>query len=335
VYSEEYAESAWGVLEDHLVPLLFRRAGDRGGRLPEAVGLSSELSAVRGNLMAKACLEMAVLDCELRERGVSLADHLGVDHYEARAGAVLGLVDPGDTNQLDAAVTEVGQLFEEGFERVKVKISPGSDVAILKTLRRAFPTLGLQADANGAYTLDDPEHVEALSCLDDLDLLCVEQPLDPDDLLGHSRLADRLRTPVCLDESIGSLGRLADAIALGACDMVCIKPGPIGGLLEATKARAQCVEAGIAMWCGGMLETAFARGANAAVSCLPGFTLPGDIAGGVRFKERDPFLTDRADDATTVARPLVAVHRGPGVGPVPDPEALDRVTARTSWLPAR
>jgi O-succinylbenzoate synthase len=168
---------------------------------------------------------------------------------------------------------------------------------------------------------------------DELDLLCIEQPLDPDDLEGHTELARRLSTPVCLDESIWSLSRLKEAIAAEACDMVCIKPSRLGGLYPAVAAHDLCVEAGIGAWCGGMLETSLARSANATLAALPGFVLPGDLSGGERFREPDPFLAGAGPEVPRAAVPIVEVHSGTGVGPAPDLSVLDKVTTRRHWAP--
>jgi O-succinylbenzoate synthase len=165
--------------------------------------------------------------------------------------------------------------------------------------------LGLQVDANGAYRLSDPDCVDALTGLDGLDLACLEQPLPADDLTGHAALAARIRTPVCLDESITSLGSLEAALGLGACRVVCVKPGPLGGLLRAVEAHDICLGRGVGAWVGGMLETGLGRSANAALAGLPGFTLVGDIAGGERFVEDDPFGHPVMD------RGRVAVSREP------------------------
>ncbi len=327
-YSEEYAEGAWSVLKDHLVPLLLQATRNDGGLLPDADRMSGLLSSVRGHAMAKACLEMAVLDAELRGARRSLADRLAARRDDVQAGAVVGLTDRDDPTQLVTLLDEAEQLAALGFTRVKVKIAPGDDLIVLGALRRSFPGLGLQADANGAYRLDDPEHLKSLEALDDLELLCVEQPLDPDDLLGHARLAREIETPVCLDESVSSLGLLRDAIELRACDMVCVKPARLGGILQAVAAHDICTASAIPLWCGGMLETSLARSANAAIATLPGFVLPGDLTGGERFVEADPFLAGAGPDVPREPGPVVAVHRGPGVGPAPDQAALDLVTTR-------
>jgi o-succinylbenzoate synthase len=328
-YSEEYAEGAWSVLCEFLVPLLLEGVRRHGAILPQAEAVPDLLGSIRGHSMAKACLEMAVLDSGLRSAGRSLADLIGAKRVQVEAGAVVGLSGTGD--EVGVLFREVQELVCQGFSRVKVKIAPGADVGTLGGLRRAFPHLGIQADANGGYRLDVPAHLAALEAIDGLGLLCIEQPLEPDDLVGHAALANGLVTPVCLDESIWSLGRLHQAIAAGACDMVCIKASRLGGLLQAVQAHDICAKADIPLWCGGMLETALARSANAALSALPGFLLPGDLAGGERFREPDPFLAGAGPEVPRTAEPTVIVHKGPGVGPEPDLPTLDVVTTRRHW----
>jgi O-succinylbenzoate synthase len=330
-YSEEYAGGAWSVLRDHLVPLLLEGVRANEGMLAEPAAACGILSPVKGNAMAKACLEMALVDAGLRSSERSLADLLGARRDRVEAGAVVGLGSAGGNDA--TLLREVGELVATGYTRVKVKICPGADVGVLELLRGAFPRLGIQADANGTYRVRDPAHLSALQALDALDLLCIEQPLDSDDLEGHAELARRLSTPVCLDESIWSLSRLKEAISAGACDMVCIKPSRLGGLFPAVEAHDICVEAKIGAWCGGMLETSLARSANAALAALPGFVLPGDLSGGERFREPDPFLAGAGPDVPRTGVPIVQVHSGPGVGPAPDPSALESVTMRRHWAP--
>jgi o-succinylbenzoate synthase len=330
-YSEEYTEGAWSVLGEYLVPILLEAVRSDVGRLPDPREVSGLLGTVRGHSMAKACLEMAVLDAGLRAADRSLADVLGVDRDRVEAGSVVAMSKKGGAT--DTALREVEDLVTRGYSRVKVKIAPGADLGPLSALRRAFPNLGIQADANGSYRLDLPAHTEALLALDDLELLCVEQPLQPGDLAGHAQLAARLGTPVCLDESVWSLERLHEAIEMQACDMVCIKASRLGGLLQAVAAHDICTDSNIPVWCGGMLETSLARSANAALAALPGFVLPGDLEGGERFVEADPFLAGAGPDVARKAEPIVRLYRGPGVGPEPDPEAIDLVTTRSHWAP--
>jgi o-succinylbenzoate synthase len=307
-YAEEYAAGAWTVLRTHLVSRLLATAG---GRI-SSDDVGDLLAPVRGHHMAKAALEMAVLDAELRSSGRSLAAHLGVDAASVPAGAVVGLAPSAA-----ALVERVGVLVSQGYGRVKLKIAPSADVHHVAAVQARYPDLVLQVDANGAYRLDD---VPALAGLDELDLACIEQPLPADDLVGHAALAQVLRTPVGLDESLTSVGRLEAALALGACTVACIKAGPLGGLSRAVAAHDVCVARGVGAWCGGMLETGLGRAANAALAGLPGFTLVGDVGAGARFIEDDPFGT------VELVGGRVPVHDRPGVGPAPDPEKLRSVT---------
>jgi len=342
-YSEEYAQGAWDVLAEHLVPRFLAAPPPLDSALggPEAPGgnagcegavdddgivvtlgrwVQGALAGIRGHRMARACLEMAVVDAALRAQGCSLARALGVDARSVEAGAVVGLCD-----DLGLLVDEVGQLVAQGYRRVKLKIAPGWDRAPLETLRTHFADLGLQADANGAY---DPGSWQDLVALDRFGLLCLEQPYDPEDLRAHAALSRVLATPVCLDESVTSLARLEEALALGACDVVCVKPGPLGGLSVALGVHRRCRRAGVPLWVGGMYETGLARAANAALSGLPGFDLPGDLDGGDRFVEGDP------SGALAVTGGRAPVWDAPGVGPPPAAGALQAVSARVCWLPA-
>jgi o-succinylbenzoate synthase len=327
-YSDEYAEGAWTLLKSHLLPTLVEAARSGGGRLPGPGEMRSLFGAVRGNRMAKACVEMALVDAGLRHSGRSLAEALEVSRDRVPAGAVIGLSDTGVGEGLGRMLAEAEGLLAEGFERLKVKIAPGSGAAALRSLRSGFPDAALQADANGSFRVDDPDHMKELESFDDLDLLCVEQPLDPDDLLGHRLLARRLRTPVCLDESVTSFARAEEAIILEACDMICIKPARLGGILEAIATHDLCRKAGVPVWCGGMLETGLARAANAALAALPGFTLPGDLSGGERFCEPDPFLAGEEPRRGHGSAAMVSVRSSPGVGPEPDLDLLRAVTNR-------
>jgi O-succinylbenzoate synthase len=329
-YDAEYAEGAWDVLRRFLVPALVDRARTIDGSLPPPADVD-RLGGVRGHSMAKACVEMALLDAVHRADGNSLAGELGVVKEQVAAGAVLGLGHQG-TAADHAIVSETARLVAEGYKRVKVKIAPGRGLETLRVMRREFPELAIQADANGTFDLDLAEHVRELDAIDDLDLLMLEQPLEPDELVGHADLVERLRTPICLDESLTSVRRIGEAIGLGACDVVCIKPARLGGIIQAVIAQGVCREVGVAAWCGGMLETALARSANAALSALPGFTLPGDVTGGERFVESDPFLAGSDEDSPRTASPVVDLHRSPGVGPAPDEDLLRAVTTRSEYF---
>jgi O-succinylbenzoate synthase len=217
-----------------------------------------------------------------------------------------------------ALVDTVGRYLDEGYVRIKIKIKPGRDVGDTAAVRDAFGAIPLQVDANSAYTLAD---VDTLAELDRFDLLLIEQPLQEDDIVDHATLAARLRTPVCLDESIVSAKAAADAIALRAASVVNVKAGRVGGYLEAVRVHDVCRDAGLPVWCGGMLETGIGRAANAALAALPGFTLPGDVSASDRFYARDivtePIVLDDGH---------VRVPTAPGLGVEIDPLALEDFT---------
>jgi len=307
LYSSEYTRSAWDVAQRFLVPALL----DRTTVSPEEV--SGVLAPFVGHRMAKAGLELAVLDAALRAEGRSLGAHLGAVHERIPSGVSVGIQrDPA------ALVDTVGAYLAEGYARIKIKIKPGRDLGDTAAVREAFGDIPLQVDANSAYTLAD---IDVLAALDRFDLLLIEQPLQEDDIVDHATLAARLRTPVCLDESIVSAKAAADALALRAASVINIKAGRVGGYLEAVRVHDLCRDAGVPVWCGGMLETGIGRAANAALAALPGFTLTGDVSASDRFYSRD-----------IVTEPIVLedghvrVPTGPGIGVEIDTAALDEVT---------
>ncbi len=315
-YDEEHAGGAWTVLCSHLAPrLLGARVPAGDDLLSTLTGVGWVLGAVRGHRMAKACLEMGVADAVLRAGGRSLAATLGVEAASVPAGAAVGL--PDDAGR---AREEVARAVDAGFGRVRVKIAPGCDVEPLRALRQAFPQVLLQADANGSYSRDSARRLDAL---DELGLACIEQPLDPADLLGHAELVRRWRTPVCLDESVRDPADVEVVAALGAAGVLCLKPARLGGIGPAADAAARAAARGLGVWCGGMLQTGLGRAVDAAVSGLPGFTMAGDLGSPwPPFAEPDPF------GPVPVAAGAAAVHRAAGVGPVPDPALLRAVTTR-------
>jgi O-succinylbenzoate synthase len=263
--------------------------------------------------MAKAAVEMAVLDAELRGAGVSFASYLGATATSVPAGVSVGI-----TASLAELLEVVGRHLEEGYARIKLKIEPGWDVEPVRAVRRCFgDDVALQVDANSSYMLGDAAH---LAELDAFGLLLVEQPLAEDDLAGHAALAKLLRSPLCLDESITSATVALDAIERGACSVVNIKAGRVGGYLEAKRIHDVCVAAGVPAWCGGMLETGLGRAANLALAALPGFTLPGDISASDRYWSRD--LTE----PIVLERGRIRVPDRPGLGVDVDPVALERCT---------
>ena len=313
-YSPEFDDGARLVLVDHLVPLLFAAGGELSG-----AAVADLLRPVKGHRMAKEALEVAVLDAELQAAGVSLAEHLGGVRDAVDVGVSVGITD--DPGLLSSWVAEY---LDEGYRRIKLKIEPGADIGPVAATRElvgdGFP---LQVDANTAYRVTDAEH---LARLDEYDLLLIEQPLVEDDFVGHAELARRLRTPICLDESIESLDHLETALALDACGIVNIKPGRVGGLLEARRIHDRCLAAGIPVWCGGMLETGIGRASLVALSSLPGFTLPGDSSASDRYFATDltePFVLDDG---------RLRVPTGPGLGVEVDQDVLARFTVATDHL---
>ena len=307
LYSSEYVDGAQSVIRDFLIGRL--------AALPQlsAAGVAPALEVVKGHPMAKAALEMAVLDAELRERSLSLAEHFGAARSRIPVGVSVGIAD-----SIPALLDEIEQYLDQGYARIKLKIEPGWDLEPVAAVRSRFGDVVLQVDANTAYTLGDASH---LARLDAFDLLLIEQPLGEDDIQGHAALASRLRTPVCLDESIVSARAAAAAIAVGACSIVNIKPGRVGGYLEARRIHDLCAAHGVPVWCGGMLETGLGRAANLALAALPNFTLPGDISGADRYWHRDiltkPLLADRGH----MDLPL-----GDGLGVEVDMAWLDELT---------
>ena len=307
-YSPEYVDGAQHVIINHLLPRLLAATSIA------AADVAPLLAALHGHPMAKAALEMAVLDAQLRATGTSFASFLGADRTRIPSGVSIGIHDT--TDELLAAVQGY---VDDGYVRIKLKIEPGSDLDQVAAVRELLgPDTPFQVDANTAYRRTDGAH---LARLDEFDLLLIEQPLPEDDIIGHARLADEIETPICLDESLVSASGTADAIELGACEIANIKPGRVGGYLEAVRIHDVCVALDIPVWCGGMLETGIGRAANAALAALPGFTLPGDISASTRFYARDI-----VHDPITITDGHVTVPTTPGLGFDLDHEFLDSVT---------
>ncbi|MCS7081397.1 MAG: o-succinylbenzoate synthase [Bacteroidetes bacterium] len=295
-YSHETIGTAWHVLRDFLIPASLRH--DWKGP-EEASGL---FGWIRGHPMAKAGLEMALWDLWGKRQGRSLASLLGAERERVPVGVSIGI--QADT---EALLRAVEHFVAQGYRRVKLKIKPGRDLQEVRAVREAFPELPLQVDANAAYSLEDAPVFEAM---EELNLLLIEQPLNEDDLLEHARLQARLRTPVCLDESIKSARHARWALELGSCRVINIKAGRVGGLTEARRIHDWARARGVPVWCGGMLETGLGRAANLALAALPGFTLPGDLSASSRYYEEDliaePFELE--PDGT------MRLPQGPGLG---------------------
>ncbi|MEX2293691.1 MAG: o-succinylbenzoate synthase [Acidimicrobiales bacterium] len=316
-YSPEYVDGAAHVLRHHLLPRAW------AAPIGDALSVRKQLEGVRGHPMAKAALELAVLDAQLRAAGRSLAGWLGATAAAVPAGASLGLHD-----NVQDLLTEADQALVAGAARLRVKIAPGQATDPVLALRaHVGPEVALQADANGSFRLDDPAHLAELEDLDAAALTCLEQPLAPDDLVSHARLALRLATPICLDESITSVATLDAAVALGACGILCLKPGRVGGWLAARAIYDRCGELGLPVWVGGMLETGIGRAANIALAALPGMSLAPDL------DPRGRFHPDLAGPCLPGPDGLVAVPDDPGTGAVPNKELLAGAAVVRSLAP--
>ena len=305
-YSSEYVDGAQHVLIHHLLPRLFSQpsiSASDVGRL---------LRPVHGHQMAKAAIEMAILDAELRARGESFGKYLGAVRPAVDSGVSVGI-----HKTIPELLETVGDYVEQGYRRIKLKIKPGWDLEPVRAVRERFGNVPLQVDANTAYSLSDAAH---LALLDPFDLLLIEQPLPEEQVLAHAELAKSVRTPICLDESIISAQAAADAIQLGACRIINVKPGRVGGYLEARRIHDVCAEHGVPVWMGGMLETGIGRAGNVAMAAMKNFTLPGDTSASDRYYKRDitaPFvLRDGRLD----------VPVGPGLGVEVDLEFLESIT---------
>jgi O-succinylbenzoate synthase len=329
-YVDEDVGTAFTTLERALGPALVERTTGERGRLPTPAGLTELAHQADRGQMAFAALEMAVADAHLRVERRSLASVLGVEGQSVEAGAVLGTF-PTTGELLDA----VGALVDQGYHRLKLKIAPGWDVEPVAAVADAFPALAVQVDANGSYREPDGAH---LAELDRYRLLCIEQPFGADELEAHARLGSRLQTPICLDESLDGPARVTEALEMGACSVVCVKPARLGGIGAALEVVAHCARAGTPMWIGGMFESGYARGVNAVLSALDGFSWPGDLspAGGARGYLADDVrsVPDQAGRPTAGGdrSALVALPGVPGMGPAPDPDHLATHLVRRTTL---
>lgn len=318
LYSSEYTAAAHAVTSDHLLPRLLREPR------VHAADVAGILGDVQGHRMAKAAVEAAVLDAELRAAGVSLAEHLGATVDRVPVGVSIGIQPT-----LEDLVATAARHLEEGYARIKIKIKPGWDVEPCRRLRAELgDDFGLQVDANAAYGPDD---VDALRALDEFGLLLIEQPYAEERLVDNVDLVRAIETPVCLDETIVSEAVCDDALRLGAADVINIKPGRVGGHLAGKRIHDRCLAADVPVWHGGMLETGVGRAANLALAALPGFTLPGDISAAERYWRED-IVTEPAvleDDGT------IRVPTGPGIGVQVDTGVLASVTTAVSRHEAR
>ena len=305
-YAYETAGTAWHILRDFLAPAVL------GQDVAGPDDFQHRVTRVRGHQMAKAGLELGLWDLQGKLAGKSLRALLGGERDAVPVGVSVGIQDSPET-----LVETVAVYLDKGYGRIKTKIKPGRDVGDTTAVRRAFPDVRLQVDANSAYTLTS---AEALAPLDDLALLLIEQPLAEDDIWDHRQLQARFRTPICLDESIHALRHARQALEMDACKVINIKPGRVGGLSQAVAIHDLCYGQGVPVWCGGMLETGVGRASNLALATLPGFSLPGDISASDRY-----YVQDITEERFTLnPDSTITVPTGPGLGVTIDWAAVKR-----------
>lgn len=307
-YSYETTQTAWHVLRDFLIPAILHQDID------SPADLQSRMNFVRGHLMAKAGLELSLWDLLGKSRTQSIRQMIGGTRERVDVGVSVGIqASPGEL------VKVVEGYLDDGYRRIKIKIKPGRDLMETQAVRRAYPNLKLQVDANSAYSL---ETATALITLDDLNLLLIEQPLDEDDLWDHSKLQAQLKTPICLDESILSARHAQQALEMKACRVINIKAGRVGGLRNGIAIHNLCYDQNIPVWCGGMLETGVGRAANLALASLPGFVLPGDISATDRY-----YLEDITNERFYLnSDSTIDVPDQPGLGITINQKILNKVT---------
>lgn len=313
-YNGETTDTAWSVLADFIVPMVL------GKTVASAGEIASLTASIRGHEMARAGVENAAWDLQAQFQQQPLSRLLGGVRDEIACGVSLGI-----QTQAEVLLANIERELAAGYQRIKVKIKPGKDVEVLDIIRRRYPSIALMADANSAYTLAD---AELLQQMDRFGLMMIEQPLYWDDLVDHATLQSRLNTPLCLDESIHNAHQADAAIRLGACRVVNIKLGRVGGHSEARRVQDICMRGGVAAWCGGMLESGVGRAHNIAMSTLPGFSLPGDVSASHRYWEED--VIDPPVEVSS--RGTIRVPGGPGLGYAVLADRIEALTVqRREW----
>lgn len=309
-YNAETTETAWHIISDFIAPRLI------GIDLAQATDVATLLAPIRGHQMAKAGVENALWDAEAKIKGVPLKNLLGGRLDEIACGVSLGI---RETPQ--ALVKKVEEELRSGYQRIKLKIKPGKDVDFVAAVRKEFPRIRLSVDANSAYQLMDSEHLKKL---DEFDLLMMEQPLQWDDIHSHAKLQSRIRTAICLDECIHNAAHAQAAIESGACRIINVKLGRVGGHTSARQVHDVCQQHLLPVWCGGMLESGVGRAHNIAMSTLPNFTLPGDVSASQRYWTEDIIEPEvEVSPSGTIRSP-----QAPGIGYAVKRELVERLTVR-------
>ena len=308
LYSYETTATARLLLKELLIPLVF----SDGIREPD--DFAARAAVYKGHAMAKAGLELALWDLKAKRSGIPLSRLYGAERREVNSGVSVGIQDT-----IPQLLERIENFLTEGYPRIKIKIKPGWDTAVCREIRRRWPGLPLQVDANARYT---PADTDRLRELDEFDLTMLEQPFTGEDLWDHARLQKLIRTPICLDESAKSFLAVRQARELGSGRIVNIKVGRVGGIGEARRIHDFCLDQGMPVWCGGMLETGIGRAHNIHLAALPGFQLANDISASRRYFDRD--LIDPEIELT--GEGTIAVPEGPGIGVNPDEKRIRDVT---------
>jgi O-succinylbenzoate synthase len=313
-YNSETTDTAWAVFRMFVAPLVL------GKSVLTAAEVLQLLDPIRGHEMVKAALENALWDIEAQQNGISLSNLLGGTHREISCGVSLGIRQDPD-QLLDAIERELA----DGYQRIKIKIKPGKDLKFIQAVRKRFPETKLMADANSAYRLEDRELRKKF---DAYNLMMIEQPLEWDDIYHHSKLQPMLDTPICLDECIHNPAHAEAAVNLGACRIINIKLGRVGGHAEAKRIETFCRSKSIPVWCGGMLETGIGRAHNIAMSTLPGFVLPGDVSASRRYWDEDVI----EPEVEVTPQGTIRVPTLPGIGYQVRRKRIDQLTTRQETL---
>jgi O-succinylbenzoate synthase len=313
-YSDEWAETAWPTLREFLAPMVV------GRDIASAAAVYDLMKSVRGHRMAKAALETACWDLEAKRAGTPLWRHLGGVHEEISCGVSIGIQDSPE-----ALLEKIERELAAGYQRIKIKIKPGWDLEIVRRVRDRFPEIQLMGDANSAYSLAD---VDLFKALDEFDLMMIEQPLAHDDIFDHAQLQKQIKTAVCLDESIKTAADAEHAIGLGACRIINLKLGRVGGHAQAKRVEGAAREKGIPVWCGGMLESGIGRAHNIAMATLAGFTLPGDVSASARYWHEDII----EPPVTVSAKGMIKAPEKPGIGFQVDQARIEKLTVRSEKI---
>ena len=314
-YNHETIDTAWLIISNFVAPLLARNS------IETAAEVSDVLSPIKGNRMAVGGVEAAIWELEAKRGNTPLWRHLGGTRESINCGVSIGL-----QKTPEILLEKVTHELQSGYQRIKLKIKPGQDIELVKIIRSNFPDILLSVDANSAYKLD--RDINVFEQLDEFGLLMIEQPLAAGDLVDHAKLQKRLKTPICLDESIASFRDAQHALELGSCRIINIKLGRVGGHSEAKAIQSFAEKNGVPVWCGGMLESGIGRSHNIAMSTLPGFTLPGDVSASARYWEEDII----EPPVTVSSEGTINAPTGPGIGYSVNETKIEELSVRKETI---